>query len=195
MDDFDALTAAAAEGDRDALDQLLERCLPELRAFVRLRAGAVVRKREHDSDLVQSVCREVLEHADRFQHANEGAFKRWLYTTALRKILNRREHHLAARRDALREEALDEGGDVQRQLLDTYARFTSPSGRAMLSEEIERIESAMSRLKDEQREVITLAHIVGLSRAEIGEEIGKSEGAVRTILFRAMAALAVEMGE
>lgn len=35
-----------------------------------------------------------------------------------------------------------------------------------------------------------LAHVVGLSRAEIAERLGKSEGAVRVLLHRALARLA-----
>lgn len=195
MDDFSALTEAAADGDRKAIETLLEHCLPELRAFVRIRAGAVVRRQENESDLVQSVCREVLENAERFQHPSQGAFKRWLYTTALRKILDRRDHHMAAKRDVHRNEAYEEGDEAQHRLLETYGRFTSPTGKALIHDEIERVEAAMDALTDEQREVVTLAHLVGLTRAEIAEQLGKSEGAVRTTLYRAMAVLAVALSD
>ena len=57
----------------------------------------------------------------------------------------------------------------------------------------ERVETAFDRLSDEQREVISLAHVVGLSRAEIAARLGKSEGAVRTMLSRALADLADEV--
>ena len=73
-------------GDRRAVQQLLERHLPSLRAYVRLRAGAVIPRHESGSDLVQSVCRDVLENLDRFRYPGEAAFRAWLYATALRKI-------------------------------------------------------------------------------------------------------------
>jgi DNA-directed RNA polymerase specialized sigma24 family protein len=38
--------------------------------------------------------------------------------------------------------------------------------------------------------VISLAHIVGLSRAEIAERMGRTDGAVRTLLWRGLATLA-----
>lgn len=191
--DLEALTAAAAAGERAALEALLEHHLPALRAYIRSRAGAAVRRRESGSDLVQSVCREVLEHASRFQHPSESAFRRWLFTTALRKIVDRREFHLAEKRDAGREVApADES--AQRALLEAYSSFSSPSRGAILQEEIERIESAMESLSEEQREVVTLAHLVGLSRAEIAEQVGKSEGSVRMILHRGLARLAVVLG-
>lgn len=194
-ENFDKLTREAIAGSREAFESLLLQYLPELRAFVRLRAGGVALRRDRESDLVQSVCREVLTHADQLQHDNEGAFKRWLFTTALRKILNRREHNLAQRRDVLREEDLETPNGQDRALIDVYQRFTRASAKVTLQEDIERIEKAMSSLSDEQREVVSLAHIVGMSRLEIAESIGKSEGAVRTILYRAMAQMAVSMGE
>ena len=43
--------------------------------------------------------------------------------------------------------------------------------------------------------MITLAHVVGLSRAEIAHETNKSEGAVRVQLHRALTRLARILGE
>lgn len=60
----------------------------------------------------------------------------------------------------------------------------------MAREECEQLESAFERLPGEYREVLLLARIVGLSRAEIGERMGRSEGAARALLFRAQARLA-----
>ena len=56
-------------------------------------------------------------------------------------------------------------------------------------EEVQRVESAFDHLSEDQREVILLAHVVGLSRAEIGERMGRKEGAVRTMLSRAISRL------
>lgn len=184
------LAERAAQGDRAAVDVLIQRYLPELRAFVRLRAGPVVRARESSDDIVQSTCREVIEHIDRFQFPSEPAFKQWLYTTALRKILNRNDYYLAQKRDAQREVPLQGGSGSsadQQRLFDCYRSFSSPSRHAVLKEELERIERAFEQLPEEYREVITLAHVVGLSRVEIAEQMGKSEGNVRVLLHRALA--------
>ena len=181
---LEELSAAAASGDRAAIDALLERYSGELHAFVRLRAGKLVQGRESSADIVQSVCREVLEHAERFQHPSEASFKRWLYTTALRKIKNRHAYYLASKRDALREEP--EGDEGVEALADHYKKFASPSRHAIAREEIERVERTFAKLTEEQREVVTLAHLVGLSRKEIAEHLGKSEGAVRVTLHRAL---------
>ena len=52
---------AARSGDRAAFDTLFARNMGALRAFVRARVGGVVAQRESVDDLVQSVCREVLQ--------------------------------------------------------------------------------------------------------------------------------------
>ena len=186
------LARAAAAGDAGAVGQLLERHLPDLRAFVRLRAGAQVRARESSSDIVQSVCREVLQHADRFQFPSESAFRQWLFTTALRKLVDRREHWNAGKRAAAGEIPLgaETGAIDEEALVAAYQRLSSPSGHAMLREEIERLEAAFDQLSEDHREVITAARLMRLSHAEIAERMGRSEGAVRMLLVRALAELA-----
>jgi RNA polymerase sigma-70 factor (ECF subfamily) len=190
--EFQRLTEAAADGDRDAVEALLERMLPDLRAFVRLRTGPLIRRHEAQSDLVQSICREILTHADRFQHPTEGAFRRWLFTTALRKLSNRRDHLLAERRDVGRTEG-EEASDIA--LMAAYARVATPSRHAAVREDLERVEAAMEGLSEEDRSLIVLSRIVGCSRVEIAEEMGLSAGAVRMRLHRALAKLAVALGE
>ncbi len=190
-DDNVQLAERAAAGDRRALDLLVERHLPELRAFVRLRAGEALRERESTSDLVQSTCREVLTHPDRFQFPNDQAFRRWLFTTATRKIADRADHYAAQRRDVKREEALaNASGADDERLFACYQRFSSPSHRVMVQDEMARIERAFDHLSEEQREVVTLAYLAHLSRKEIAEQLGKSENAVRITLHRALARLA-----
>ena len=64
------------------------------------------------------------------------------------------------------------------------------AGRAMVREEVERVERAFEKLSEEQREVITLAHVAGQSRAEIADQMGRSEGALRVLLHRSLVRLA-----
>ena len=76
----ETLLARVETGDAPALDALLVRHLPSLEAYVRLKAGAAVRARETLSDVVQSVCVEVLRDADRFEYRGEAEFRHWLQT-------------------------------------------------------------------------------------------------------------------
>ena len=54
------LVLAAQDGDAGAREELLLKHMDRLRAFVRLRSDQRLRLRESESDLVQSVCGEIL---------------------------------------------------------------------------------------------------------------------------------------
>jgi RNA polymerase sigma-70 factor (ECF subfamily) len=195
--DFIELSEAAAAGDRGALEALLERFLPELRAYVRLRSNPMIRAQESSSDLVQSVCRELLENAERFRYPDESGFKAWLFSSALRKIHNRNEYYLALKRDVGRNRAEASSAEetaADRRVLEVYQSFSTPSRRASLREEMERVEAAFDVLTDEQRDVVVMAHLLGMSRVEIAEKLGKTEVGVRVTLHRALARLSGVLG-
>lgn len=194
-DDTELLAQRAAAGDETALGLLLERHLPGLRAFVRARLGPELRAAESASDLVQSTCREVLAGRERFRHPSPGAFRSWLFTTAARKVSERLRRAHAQKRDGEVARAGESSQVGESRLLAVYGRFSSPSHRAAVADEVARVERALDRLSEEQREVILLAHVVELSRAEIAQELQKSELAVRSILHRALARVAAELDE
>ena len=52
------------------------------------------------------------------------------------------------------------------------------------------VEAGFAQLTAEKQEVILMARLMGLPMAEIAQEMGKTEGAVRTMLSRALAELA-----
>jgi RNA polymerase sigma-70 factor (ECF subfamily) len=184
------LAERAAAGDEHALHELMTRHLPAVRAFVRAHMGPQLRARESMSDIVQSVCRELLTHRTRFQHATEHAFAAWLFTEARRKIGKRARDLVRDKRDAAREV----GGLTESAigaLGNEYARISSPSGHALRREEVAQLEDALDQLPEEHREVLTLAHLAGLTRAEIGKRMGRTDDAVRQLLRRAKARLSM----
>ena len=187
-DSISELLLQASRGDERAIDQLLAEHVQGLRGFLRLRAGPLLLEKESCSDLAQSVCRDVLENADRFQFGGVAGFRKWLYTTALRKIADRYEYYHAAKRDVGREQSTM--SSQQEDVLGAYRGFFTPSQHAVAREELGRVEEAFAKLSEEQQQVILMAKLMGLPRAEIAEELGKSEGAVRTLLSRALARLA-----
>ena len=185
MHDPDAETlAAATRGDPAAVSHLLERYLPGLRAFVRLRTGDVVRGHEEHSDIVQSACRDVLENLERYKHGGDEGFRRWLYRTALRKIADRYEYYRAKKRDVGRE------GLMGSHWSSAPGAMPTPSQHAIANEEAMRIERALASMPDDYREVVVLSRYTGMSHREIAAEMGRSELAVRTLLSRALARLA-----
>jgi RNA polymerase sigma-70 factor (ECF subfamily) len=198
LPDSEHLVQQASSGSMPAVEVLLARYLPGLRAYVRLRAGPAVRARESVSDLVQSTCREVFEHLDRFRWGGEAGFRRWLYATALRRILKKHAFHTAGKRDVGREVPLAHAAAGSRsgegvELAAYAASFSTPSGVAIAREQAARIEAAFDALTEEQRELIVQSRLMGFGHREIAAALGKSEGAVRVALHRALARLAAAL--
>lgn len=70
------------------------------------------------------------------------------------------------------------------------ARGTSPVEEEQVRRELqERIRAAIGELPEEDRLVVVLKHMEGLSYKEIAEILGKTEGAIESRLFRARQAL------
>jgi RNA polymerase sigma-70 factor (ECF subfamily) len=188
-DDARELVTRATAGDAPAVEALLAAHLPRLRAFVRLRTNAMIRQRESCSDLVQSVCREVLQGANTFEYRGDAAFRAWLFRTALNKIVDRQAYLTEQKRDLRRDDAVDG------HLGGLPGREPTASQIAVAAELQQRMEAAFDLLPEDYREVIALSRIVGLSHAEIGEQTGRSEGASRMLLSRALAAYADAMDQ
>ena len=186
----DELLVRSQQGDRAALEELLARELPRLRAFVRLNVDPLVRARESCSDLVQSVCREVLANLGDLQDRGPQAFRSWLFAWTLNKIRDRRKFHLAEKRSPAREVALTNGSGSGAGAEPCYASAFSPSQQAIARETAERLEAAFDRMPDSYREILALSRIAGLSHAEIATRTGMSTGNVRVTLHRALARLA-----
>lgn len=177
--------------DRDALGALLVQQIPALTAFVRLRMGTLLRKREDGEDIVQTVCRAALEGLPRVDYRGDAAFRRWLFGIATNKLLERVRSVTAARRDPAREVPLDELGASQ--VLDRYRGLCTPSADLQSREALSRIERAFDVLSDEQQEAISLRRIAGLDYPDIAAAMQRSEGAVRNLVHRGLARFALEL--
>lgn len=177
--------------DGGIADEVVAHYLPRLRAFVRARVSARLRVRESDSDIVQSVCRVVLQDRDRLDFASEAKFRAWLFTTALNKIRMKARFWERDRRSPLRELASDQDGVEQLEV--GYSGVCSPSRIASAREQVERLERALERLPDEYREVIAMARLARIPHAEIAEQLGRSVGATRQLLGTALRRLADEL--
>jgi RNA polymerase sigma-70 factor, ECF subfamily len=183
------LLASVHDGESHAIQSLLERHLPTLRAFVRLRTNEQMRARESVSDLVQSICREVLERPDQVEFRGEAAFKNWLFGKVLNKIRDRRRFAHAEMRDVRREQPLAMQREDRESLVTAYSSICAPPEAAIKAELWQNVEEAFDQLTEEQREVLTLSKLVGLSLKEIAERLGKTHDNVRQTSHRALVRL------
>ena len=155
--------------------------------------GKLLRDKESVADLAQSVCREVLQSLDGFEYRGLPPFRKWLFQKALTKIQQRQRYYLADKRHPAREQAVPgESGDG---LAAMDASFCTPSQVAIKNEDLDRLDAAFAELPEEHRQVITLSRLFGYAHSEIAAEMGRSEGAVRVLLHRALARLAWVMDD
>ena len=178
----------ATEGDRSALDMLLQRYLPQLHSFVHARLGAQLRARESSLDVVQSVCRELLSARTTFEFQGEERFRAWLFTAAINKVRERHRRLHSDKRDVERE-----AGPVEDVAFEAYAHLLTPSQEAIGNETARALRGALGALSEEHREVITLAKLVHLPHAVIAEVMERSAEATRQLLSRAMVQLVREL--
>lgn len=183
----EALLASARRQERAAIEQLLVRHLPGLEAFVRLRMGARLRALLTAPDLVQSVCREVLEDLGEFEFRGEAPFRHWLYVRAENKLRMKDRFHKAQKRSLDAEVPLPDASTF----LPAYRTLVTPSQDVEQKEMIRRVEAAFDQLPDDYREAVTLHKLCGLSHQEIAERMQRSEGAVRNLVYRGISRLAL----
>ncbi len=177
---------------RIELEELLQRHLAPLRSYVRLRSSPALRRMEPPSDVLQSALREIVARADTFRFTTDAAFRRWILTIALHKIVSKTRYHGAARRSTGRAE------DLASRLWQVPARDAgshtgTPSRDAAHKEDLQRLQAALDRLDDEDREIVCLRRIFDVSTAEIAKMVGLAESTVRWRLAQAMTKLASDL--
>jgi RNA polymerase sigma factor (sigma-70 family) len=165
-------------GDDVARARLMERYLPILRAWAHGRLPVRARGMAETDDLVQVTMLRALTGLKAFEYRHDGAFLAYLRQSVLNGV--REELRRTARRPSTPEsgdEQFDSAPPVIEQVI----------GREIL----ERYESALMRLRDEEREAAILRLEFGLSYPEIAEAMAKpSANAARMYVVRAFSKLA-----
>jgi RNA polymerase sigma-70 factor (ECF subfamily) len=141
---------------------------------------SVLRNQAEAEDVVQDTFVRVLEHRRQLPDVRE--MRVWLVRIAWNLALDRRRR--------IRPEQFDEGfadGLVSRELPADDALHEALRMKAVLRE--------LERLPRAERDVLTLAAIEELGTAEMAEVLGRSESAVRALLFRARTRLRERLEE
>jgi RNA polymerase sigma-70 factor, ECF subfamily len=161
--------ARAKEGDRDALRLLYVRYSDNVYGYVR----SIVRDDKEAEDLTQQVFMKLITVIVKYQ--DQGVpFSGWLLRLARNVTLD----HLRRRRP-LPLEDVSQG--------DSHHRDDEARDRAR------DLHAALATLPDEQRSVMIMRHIVGLSPPEIAERMGRSESSIHGLHHRGRRALRREL--
>ena len=197
--DTEQLLRQAADGDPGARDGLLARHRDRLRKMVAWRLDRRLAARVDPSDVVQEVLLEASRKMDRYLGEQPLPFFPWLRSLAGEHLATLHRRHVRTRgRSVLREEAgvlhlPDESAAELASRLVTSS--TSPSQRALRQELRERVQQALGRLSERDREVLVLRNLEQLSVADTAEVLRISAGAVKVRHLRALERLRALLDE
>ncbi len=187
-DGFPTILQRARAGDPKAMEALLAPHLAGLHAFVRMRLTGALARRESTTDIVQSICGDLLEDIAQLRSKDELSFRAWLFRLAAHKLATKAAFHRAAKRDIGREWL---GRPVpQEDILRAFSPVASPSQMATAKEELQRIEKAFDALPEDYRLVIAQVCVAGFSYDEVARFMDRTTDSVRQLLHRARARLA-----
>jgi RNA polymerase sigma-70 factor (ECF subfamily) len=159
--------ARAKEGDQEALRFLYVSYSHNIYGYVR----SIVRDDHEAEDITQHVFAKLMTRIGRYDDRGVPFFA-WL----LRLARNVAIDHLRANRLTPTENVLDPDTSSSDDL-----------------DRAETVRSALATLPDEQRQVVLLRHVIGLTPGEIADRMGRSEGSIHGLHHRGRRALQREL--
>jgi len=136
----------------------------------------------HDAeDASQEVFLRVYRHISRFRE--DSSLSTWVYQITVNvcyDMTRRKKRHPQISLTAQDED----GEEIQTEIPDTDERY-QPEAYAQRREMRENVHRAIDTLPEEQRQIIILRELTGLSYDEIAHILALSEGTVKSRLFRA----------
>jgi RNA polymerase sigma-70 factor (ECF subfamily) len=162
----------AAQRDRAAFAPLYERYVDQIFAY----AHTLTRNRELAEDVTAATFAKAIEDLPRFEWRGVP-YSAWLYRVASNLVA----------RQARRPAWVD---------IDTHPPIdhVTPEVIAEQRDREAEVRSAVALLPDDQRQAVVLRFGGELRNREIAEIMGRSEGAVKLLTFRAMTALRKQLG-
>jgi RNA polymerase sigma-70 factor (ECF subfamily) len=171
--DLDLLVNAAVGGDRDAIAGVLSYVHRLVMGYCRARVGSHEKTFSSADQLAREVCLAVLTALPSYR--DQGwSFLAFVYDIAAHKVA---DAHLSAVRN--RAEPIPE-------MPNSSKLADGPEQQTTQSELADRMTTLLSTLPDEQREILVLRVVVGLSIEETAESVRSAPGAVRVAQHRAL---------
>lgn len=179
---FAALLCAAQAGGEWAYERLYRSLAPAVAGYLRVQ-GAV-----DPEDLTSEVFERAFSNLGRFQ-GGEAQFRSWVFTIAHNRLTDERRR--AARRPVRVE------GDIADLAAGNLPTGNVPTGdvehEAVRRLTTERVRRVCEGLAPDQRDVLLLRMLAGLTVEDIAEALGKTPGAVKALQRRGLAAIRRQM--
>ena len=168
------LVVRARDGDRVAVEALLERCMPSLKRWAHGRIPMAARGALDTGDLVQETALHVLRRLDTFEPRHVGAMQAYLRTAVLNRI-----------RDEVRR--ITRNPPPAELLVEPPADLTSPLEGAIQGEAYERYRAALTSLEPRDREMIVARVEAQWTTQEIAQRFNmRTVDAARMAVGRAL---------
>lgn len=172
----EATLVAQAKVNREAFGLLYERYVEKIYSYIYYRTGNAA----DAEDLTARVFVRALQNIDGYEDRGY-AFSAWLYRIAHNLVAN--WHRDNSRRPTI---------DID-DLAQWHVAGKGPEDITALLEDRARLLEAIRTLPGERQELLTLKFVDQLSNAEIGEVMGRSEGAIKSLYHRTLLALRQEI--
>ena len=156
--------ASAKRGDWDGIHYIYVRYADDVYGYVR----SIVRDDHEAEDITQNVFAKLITAIAKYEERSVP-FAAWIMRVARNATLD----HMRTRRQIPVEEV----------------RASDPRDERLGLERRQCLKEALAALPEEQRQVLVLRHMVGLSPPEIAERLGKSESSVHGLHHRGRATL------
>ena len=164
----ESILERVARGDQKAVRQ----CIDEFGGLVWAIARRMTRSRADAEDAVQEIFVDVWRSASRFDAA-QGSEKVFVTTIARRRLIDR-----------IRRGRMNAFMDGEEMLEDL--RFAEPGNGGEIRAEAEQAAKVVARLRPDQRKVLRLGLLEGLTHSEIASATGMPLGTVKTQMRRGL---------
>lgn len=165
-----------AKRDPEAFGELYDIYFDKIYSYIYRKTG----DRQLTEDLTSDTFMKALANIKGYQYTGQP-FIAWLYRIAGNLVTD----HYRARRPVT---TLDEG-------LQVAAGGPSPEDAALALDDQQAVAKAIGMLSPDQQDVVMMRFSGGLKLKEIADAVGKTEGAVKALMFRALGSLKAKLSE
>jgi RNA polymerase sigma-70 factor (ECF subfamily) len=172
------LLELVAAGDRDAFAELYDEMAPRVLGLV----IRLLRDHSQSEEVTQEIFLEIWQNASRFD-ASKGSAVTWILTMTHRRAVDR-----------VRASQSSKDRDIKIGIRDVETEFDHVSESVEVRIEHERVQKAMARLTELQRQAITLSYFGGYSNSEVSSILSVPLGTIKTRIRDGMIRLRDELG-
>lgn len=174
----EAAVIKRAKSDNKAFGQLYERYVEKIYNYVYYRTG-----NERDAeDLTARVFFRAMQHLESYEDRG-FPFSAWLYRIAHNLVANWHRDH--SRRQVFSIDNLDHW----------FVTQDGPESAAERIDDKEKLLQAIQRLPADRQDLLIFKFVEQLTNAEIGAIMDRSEGAIKSLYYRTLQELRMELAE